>query len=164
MAKNEILKISDFQSLGLCDGFAKLKRRFARISQVQPGEGPVGTLSVIVNLCELSFESLLSNTSIPPHAPITQCTAVDSDTGQPWCATATDAEGWVVDHRCAVVLSTNKCYFAENRVPHCSALPLYTAKCVTYRCAMCRWGDCGDGCPGTVSPCDERFFSLAEGG
>ena len=53
MAKNEILKISDFQSLGLCDGFAKLKRRFARISQVQPGEGPVGTLSVIVNLCEL---------------------------------------------------------------------------------------------------------------
>ena len=50
--------------------------------------------------------------------PITQCTAVDSDTGQPWCATATDAEGWVVDHRCAVVLSTNKCYFAESRVPH----------------------------------------------
>ena len=33
----------------------------------------------------------------------------------------------MVDHRCAVVLSTNKCYFAPNRVPHCSALPLYTA-------------------------------------
>ena len=25
MAKNEILKISDFQSLGLCDGFAKVE-------------------------------------------------------------------------------------------------------------------------------------------
>ena len=26
------------------------------------------------------------------------CTAQDSDTGQPWCATSLDREGWVVDH------------------------------------------------------------------
>lgn len=52
------------------------------------------------------------------------CTARDSDTGQPWCATSVDSEGWVVDHA---------------------------------------WGDCDQGCPGAVSPCDDRFFSLQEG-
>ena len=26
------------------------------------------------------------------------CTTRDSDTGQPWCATQVDSEGWVVDH------------------------------------------------------------------
>ena len=26
------------------------------------------------------------------------CTTRDSDTGQPWCATKVDSDGWVVDH------------------------------------------------------------------
>ena len=29
----------------------------------------------------------------------TECTPRDSDTGQPWCATEVDSEGWVVDHK-----------------------------------------------------------------
>ena len=27
-----------------------------------------------------------------------ECTARDSDTGLPWCATKVDTEGWVLDH------------------------------------------------------------------
>ena len=27
------------------------------------------------------------------------CTDTDSDTGQPWCATEVDTDGWVVDHK-----------------------------------------------------------------
>lgn len=27
------------------------------------------------------------------------CTDKDSDTGQPWCATKVDSEGWVLDHK-----------------------------------------------------------------
>ena len=26
------------------------------------------------------------------------CISTDSDSGQPWCATQLDSEGWVVDH------------------------------------------------------------------
>ena len=53
-----------------------------------------------------------------------QCTSLDSDTGQPWCATEVDQDGWVVDHA---------------------------------------WGDCDQGCPGGLNPCDERFFSIQDG-
>ena len=27
------------------------------------------------------------------------CTDKDSDTGQPWCATKVDSDGWVLDHK-----------------------------------------------------------------
>ena len=106
------------------------------------------------------------------------CTTRDSDTGQPWCATKVDSDGWVVDHawgdcdqeQCLTKDSLHanwtrlELYKNINQLLQRSIRPfssIFSKQWIVLKNLCCELFY--QGCPGTLNPCDDKFFSIQEG-
>ena len=75
MAKNEIPKISDFQSLGLCDGFAKVWKEWVTRTQTRDDTGRITLWLLLLDLDSesgswVTASSVPSRSSPLPHSPV----------------------------------------------------------------------------------------------